>query len=996
MLPIKNKSKGISRTLSLAIMIYLSAMGTQSVWAATDILSNIDMTSNWGAKQWSGTSITILPAGGADAITVKRTTAGLGTFGWDTPSTQNEVLTFNINNINIETIATGASIDANTVLGLYNAGSQIDASKTNFDIKINYQTPAVSLAVPVAYAVLAGSSVNAGITGSTANRADTTVFSDIIVNNLTINQTVTDNYLGKYGGHYSLNSGIRAIQGAYADSGAGGAGRVIVNGNLDMTLTGGRQEGIYVSGEGSAAGSVTSTVILNGDSKITLLNGEGTDNSAIKIGKSRDIGTGRGILESHGSMTINMYDVDGKTGTNTDTAAIKLAVSGSTLKADYDTSSTKVITKNGNVLNVGYNDWGTQVPSNNITASFRNADFTTQSKTHSMLQVFKNQGAVNLSFTGNGTKLNMRQDQSWVLNVDTSDTTGYNNKVAFSLKNGGLMTGLINQSGNGSINAILDTGATWKLNKNTTGKTATFTDLTMTNSAVVDASADDFTLKGNVKNTSGIINLDTGVARTEASDFRVLTINGDYVGGSTAPASAKDYPAGNGAIVVGTVWNNENSSKTDNVHITGTATGYTQVKTASNILGDVTRSSIDKQSENVITVDNHTLGANAFYGFANTAGAGQALLVQKDANNYVWQINGFTVDPVRPDTGGEVMIPRINSEMGFAVIDTLHQRVGEQQSLNLDSVTAEKLVNYNKTVGNNTYKNDIQKDDDDNQVWARLIGRQTKEDGNNRFSYTNNMWGVQIGRDLKVRYDVTDGMVKKRTHQGVMFTYGRSNVSFRDRNYVLFNTQSGAYESSVQNTGSANVDMLALGGYYTQYKADGSYLDLVGNWMHFNNRYSTINGDSYGNNAWGLSLSAEAGKPKFLKNNWKLEPQAQLIWQYLHSSSYNDAVTFVDPGNHNALRGRVGFRLSHQKDEKGSSVFYFTGNIIHDFTGYQSITIGADQIKENWSRTWWSLGIGGQRLVKENLYLYGDVRYEHSFGGGRSSWVGTGGLRYQF
>lgn len=996
------KRKLGKRDLSTSILLALISLSPHLVLAATPAtLGNITATSNWGSTQWNTGSYDISLQGDASTVTVERTIAGLGTFGWDTPSDQNNVLTFintsseAYNTINIKTIASGKNVtsgveipSANTVIGLYNAGANINAKNTNFNIDINYETPVNATSSPVAYAVLAGSSVNAGVNSNTPTRSDTTVYSDIHVHNLTIKQSITDNYFLKDYGIYSLNSGIRSIQGAYknpggsstSESGLGGAGRVIVDGNFDMTLDGGRQEGIYISGQGAAEGSKISTVILNGDSKITLLNGEGTDNSAIKIGKSRAIGTGAGILESHGNMIINM---DGTNGTNTETAAIKLAVSGSTLKADYDTSSTTVTTKNGNVLNIGYNDWGTQVASTGISTSFRNANFTTGSTTHSMLQVFKNQGAVNLSFSGSGTKLNMGNNQSWILNVDNSDDSNYTNNVNYSLKNGGIMTGLIHQDGNGSIHASLDNGSEWLLNKNIEGTETTFTDLTLTNAALVDASADNFTMTGNVNNTSGIINLDDGSNRTIDSSFKTLTIQGNYIGGVTPQTSGDLYPNGNGTIVVGTVWNNENESKTDLLHITGTATGYTQVETASGIVGNIVKGNTAKQSATVIQVDDHSQGANAFYGFANTIGAGQALLVQANANDYVWQIDGLPVNPVKPETSSEVATPRINSEMGFAFLDSLHQRVGEQQSLNYDSKDL-------KETQTGKY--------DDHQIWARVIGRRLEENGENRFGYTSNIWGIQIGKDLKVKYNVEDGIVKERTHSGIMLSYSRANSSFRDGKYVIFNEATGDYESIKQTTGSGSTDMFALGGYYTRYKADGTYLDLVGSVMRFNNKYTPMETGSYQNHAWGFALSAEIGKPIPMKNNWKFEPQGQLIWQHLRSSAYNDSTARVDPGTTNAVRGRLGFRLTHQKDEKNSSVFYVTGNILHDFTGSQSIDIGADRLQENWSRTWLSLGIGGQRLVSNDVYLYGDLRYEHSIGGGgdRKNWVGNVGLRYLF
>jgi hypothetical protein len=159
------------------------------------------------------------------------------------------------------------------------------------------------------YGVLTGSTVDSGERATYNGQ-----YSTITTENLTINQTATGGWLNPI-----LNNGIRAIQGANQNLGNGSAGQVIVNGNLDMTLTGNRSIGIYVSGnqsnhgDATAAGSngaLTPKVILNNDATITI--NKGTDSSfsvwdshGIKLGKVRYAGEGAGILESHGNLVID-------------------------------------------------------------------------------------------------------------------------------------------------------------------------------------------------------------------------------------------------------------------------------------------------------------------------------------------------------------------------------------------------------------------------------------------------------------------------------------------------------------------------------------------------------------------------------------------------------------------------------------------------------------------------------------------------------------------
>lgn len=118
------------------------------------------------------------------------------------------------------------------------------------------------------YGVLAGSSV---ISGESAI-ANNGKFSTITLDNATISQTAIGGTTQPV-----LNNGLRAIQGAYLESGNGSSGKIEVKGLLDMTLTGPRIEGIYVSGSAADAGGneAVSQVVLN-NSTIKMVKSAGT------------------------------------------------------------------------------------------------------------------------------------------------------------------------------------------------------------------------------------------------------------------------------------------------------------------------------------------------------------------------------------------------------------------------------------------------------------------------------------------------------------------------------------------------------------------------------------------------------------------------------------------------------------------------------------------------------------------------------------------------
>ncbi|MEM8329875.1 hypothetical protein Q4S08_20010, partial [Morganella morganii] len=102
-------------------------------------------------------------------------------------------------------------------------------------------------------------------------------------------------------------------------------------------------------------------------------------------------------------------------------------------------------------INIGQNDWGTQLSANGIKASFKNANFETTSTNDSLLKVFQNQGRVLFNFNGERTNLVMRDDQSWLIDIDNSKENGYENKVTLNLNDSSKIMGLSNIDGNSEL-----------------------------------------------------------------------------------------------------------------------------------------------------------------------------------------------------------------------------------------------------------------------------------------------------------------------------------------------------------------------------------------------------------------------------------------------------------------------------------------------------------------------------------------------------------------
>ena len=548
-----------------------------------------------------------------------------------------------IGDTDVKTVANGDFSGIGNQYANGNAGASINASNVKFDIKANgnvaglgshsavnltaknvdmtiadnYTAGGNSSGTVGSYGVLAGSMVNAG-EGNTYNGKYTTVQ----VDNLKINQTATGGKTNPI-----LNNGIRAIQGAYNSTGNGSAGQVIVNNRLDMTLTGNRSIGIYVSGNNTntgaatqtgANGSLTPKVILGGDSNIVI--NKGTDNSivawdshAIKLGKVHYAGDGAGILESHGKLTIDTTNA--KSG-----GGIKM-MRNSLLQADYATSSTNLKTS-GYALEVGGHDDGArssgafeQAASHGVSASFRDAVFTTTGTSADPLiagaqprkdLVFVDQGQVDtsISFSGANTNLTANPD-GYIVNVsgnytapnylyysNTYDNAGAEimgqsafsgSSVTFAATNAGSMTGLVTKGGiktaegqildatkTPTLNLNLQNGFTWNMAQKATGDkvTSNFDTLTMTNGAVLNAFENTgtaaFVARGDVISNASTVSLQD----TKPGD--VLTISRDTKG------AYGNYTGAAGKLSLDTVLADD-SAATDRLVVSGNTAGSTEI-----------------------------------------------------------------------------------------------------------------------------------------------------------------------------------------------------------------------------------------------------------------------------------------------------------------------------------------------------------------------------------------------------------------------------------
>ena len=612
-----------------------------------------------------------------------------------------------------------------------------------------------------------------------------------------------------------------------------------------------------------------------------------------------------------------------------------------------------------------------------------------------------NGGAGDIKITNNGTISGSTTDDELPNSIENTGTGNISlindGKIASDILNGAAGSGIKITNNNTLSGTITNTnsGSVYATN------TGTFTGVT-TNSGSGILDLDNKGIWNNtgnsvltrLQNTTGTI-IFPQVSEVNAGDkdqYHTITVNGNYTGG--------------GLMRVNTVWNKDGTSYSDRVDIHGDVDGApTTVQTLNKkgIYGDVTLKEIPIHSAVVVHVAGKSSG-NDFTGSAPTTNAGEAQLKKIDTTSgtdYAWTLTAQpkTPDPVVPvppgptvsdkpvppappikevpiyaePVSGYVQMPAADMELGFTTVGTLHERRGENQT-------------YNITGSNNTALGD-----DQQQTWGRVLVKHLDKDGKKRLDTAGNQSVLQIGHDFILDENEKTGI---RRHIGGYVAYGHNENDFRDE----YRAKNG-YIVDDHYTGKGRTDAVSVGGYGTFYGNNGGYVDLVGQVTYLRNKYNARSNESVHQNGWGAALSAETGKSFIVYgNNWFVEPQAQLVYQYLSLDDFNDRIRHVDQHDPSALRGRVGMRFGYNGDTRDnlpSSSFYGIANIWHDFVNPKSVDIGRDSLKEEYAKTWGELGLGIQLPITRQSDFYSDIRYEKNFGSDkRKGFKGTLGYKY--
>lgn len=322
--------------------------------------------------------------------------------------------------------------------------------------------------------------------------------------------------------------------------------------------------------------------------------------------------------------------------------------------------------------------------------------------------------------------------------------------------------------------------------------------------------------------------------------------------------------------------------------------------------------------------------------------------------------SGWIIDKMKVGKGS-------SGEKGSALVMA---EAGAANSMNIASAWRGENNDLLRRMG------DLRGSSDEAGAWVRMYGGENK---------------VSRGQSTNMTYKAVQGGYDKATtlKNGRLFT-----------GFAVSHLDGDASGSGID--GDINSTMFGLYGSYAGNR--GHFADLIVKYGRVNRDFNTDkNGNSYdsdyGSN--GFSITTEYGYRQNLKDDFYIEPQAELTYSHIGSSDYTmslngkeGAAVYNDAFK--SLIGRVGFTLGRQQ-EAGN--IYAKLSLAHEFQGDIATQASYGDVTRNYttggSDTWIEYGIGFNNQLSKGTNLYGEI--ERTTGSiVKTKWRANLGLRYSF
>jgi outer membrane autotransporter protein len=365
---------------------------------------------------------------------------------------------------------------------------------------------------------------------------------------------------------------------------------------------------------------------------------------------------------------------------------------------------------------------------------------------------------------------------------------------------------------------------------------------------------------------------------------------------------------------------------------------------------------------------------------------------QDDSNEQAWYLRSTKDVPIAPADSDVPTIPALPQVPNYraetslyqgipamalhynrAMVDTLHERVGEERR----RATVDPLLDEDeKTAGPSL-------------GWGRVIYSNGK-DFTASFNHDYSVRAFQVGIDL---YHSED-------------TLGRTNQAG-------LSLGMGSIDGSVEHTdgqfaGSDGLRAISLGGYWTHYTPTGSYIDSVLQFHRFKAEAKPGDMDKLKTRGHGVTASVEVGRPFILDQDKEMyiEPQAQVVYSKSKIAGAHDDAANVRFDGVDSLTGRLGVRIDKdwfRENDNGELQrinAWVRPSVWHEFRGQPktefSSAAGYVPFTNDMRGTWGELNLGVDYQINDRTSVTGSMGYQKAFEGDSRSYEGILGVKVEF
>ncbi|MCP1913203.1 outer membrane autotransporter protein [Bradyrhizobium elkanii] len=333
------------------------------------------------------------------------------------------------------------------------------------------------------------------------------------------------------------------------------------------------------------------------------------------------------------------------------------------------------------------------------------------------------------------------------------------------------------------------------------------------------------------------------------------------------------------------------------------------------------------------------------------------------------------VPDFRPETSFYAAIPSLALLYGRNLLDTLHERVGDEEDIR--------------------GRGDLHQVTPNTGMWGRIIGATGQQNtdpagifgGGPQYKY--DFLGLQAGQDLW-RAEHADG---SRDHAGVYFAVGgaRGHVTHFD----------GAL-------GTDSFQAYTIGGYWTHFGPTGWYVDTVLQGTYYDvlgGVSQAPGGQQITTNGRAIAASLEGGYRFNLPQGYFIEPQAQLVYQNIDLSGAQDMAAQIRFSNVDSLAGRIGARFGRTfaLDDAQAGGFartvtaWLRPNFWHEFRGNPLTQFSSDTgfipFNSSLGGSWGELNAGVSGQLNRFTTLFANGSYQQRFEGKTYAYEGKLGIR---